>query len=91
MSFEQPPDFFLSNEAECRKLGIDSLDVMFPEHDNKVALAIGKSVCDGCLFQEPCFDYGMSHLNEVGLYGGYDDVERRYIHRKKLRAERQRQ
>jgi len=83
---EQPPDFFSSDEAQCRQLGIDAVRIMNPEDRDIIAENAARAVCSDCIFIENCREWGMSH-DQVGVLGGMTWRERHNL-TLKIRRER---
>lgn len=86
---EQPPDFFASDDAQCRQLGFEAVRLMNPEDRDIAAENAAKSVCESCVFIEPCREWGMTH-SLVGVMGGMTSRERHNIHLKIRREHRRR-
>ena len=58
------------------------LDIFFPDDDgayNPATLRYAKSVCMRCPVQRECRDQGLTMLQEVGVWGGLTDRERRRV------------
>lgn len=65
------------SEANCRRLGIEVVKLMFPEEGDVEAESIGKSVCEGCVAFEPCDELGKTvELHNDGIYAGRTRHER---------------
>jgi WhiB family redox-sensing transcriptional regulator len=43
-----------------------------------------KAVCAGCPVREPCLAYALSTGQDFGIWGGYDETERRRLRREFL-------
>jgi WhiB family redox-sensing transcriptional regulator len=58
------------------------LDVFFPNDDNvydRETLRYAKSICMKCPVQKECRDMGLTMLDEVGVWGGLTEKERRRV------------
>lgn len=83
---EQPPDFFTSDDINCRQLGIDAIRIMNPEDRDTAGEDAARMVCSDCIYIEPCREWGMTH-NQVGVLGGMTERERTNL-KHKIRRER---
>jgi len=54
----------------------------------QVQIAQAKSVCASCPVRRSCLDWAMASGNEVGIWGGLDEQERRALKRRWARAQR---
>ena len=60
------------------------LDVFFPDDDgvyDRETLRYAKSICMRCPVQKECRDMGLTMLDEVGVWGGLTERERRRVAR----------
>jgi len=68
------------NEANCKKLGIDALHIIYPDETDERAVAIAKSVCDNCITIDACRERGKYEPH--GVWAGMTATERSNLHRK---------
>jgi WhiB family redox-sensing transcriptional regulator len=47
-----------------------------------VEIRYAKAVCASCPVQQPCLAYALTTRQEFGIWGGYDENERRPLHRR---------
>ena len=74
------PDFFGKGDPLCSKI---DPDVFFPEPDSPSlhsAVRIAKEICNRCPYKTECLEWAVSR-NEIGIWGGTTDIERRKIRR----------
>jgi hypothetical protein len=75
-----PPEF---DQGNCRELGMDALNIMYPTDGDKVGEAIAKKVCEGCVVIEPCRERGKKEPE--GVWGGLAPRDRRSMKREKAK------
>ncbi len=66
-------------QANC--MGVDP-DLFFPERGASTREA--KEVCRGCVVQEDCLEYAVTHGEKFGIWGGMSERERRRVRRSRL-------
>lgn len=76
------------NEANCKKLGMDALSIMYPEEGDERAEAIARSVCNDCVAIVACTERGK--FEPAGVWAGLTAKERQNTHRKIAREKRRR-
>jgi WhiB family redox-sensing transcriptional regulator len=67
--------------AACRRV---DPELFFPIGSAGIAVAEiqrAKTVCAGCPVQQPCLTFALATNQEFGIWGGYDEDERRLLHR----------
>jgi WhiB family transcriptional regulator, redox-sensing transcriptional regulator len=75
-------DLSWRGDAACRQV---ATDVFFPVGQSGPAIGqirTAKTVCANCPAQLPCLDFALATNQEYGVWGGYDEEERRLIRRK---------
>jgi WhiB family redox-sensing transcriptional regulator len=78
-------DFYNPQQAACR--GMDA-EIFFPNAERKDRLGgahVSKEavvICNGCEVRKGCLDYSL-HYEPIGVWGGYTEVEREYLRRKR--------
>jgi WhiB family redox-sensing transcriptional regulator len=50
--------------------------VFFPDPGDRVAEAVAKRMCGGCVVRAECLDYAVAVDAEVGIFGGLTASER---------------
>ena len=68
-------------QAACR--GTDTT-LFFPEDDDEIAAA--QQVCAGCPVQQECLDHALGAREQMGIWGGATERERRRIIRQRRRS-----
>lgn len=71
-TYRQP---FRHPEARC--VGVPS--IMYPTKGKSARRAV--NICDGCPARNACLEYAIVHNEEVGVWGGTTERERRAIRR----------
>jgi WhiB family transcriptional regulator, redox-sensing transcriptional regulator len=67
--------------AACRDV---DTELFFPIGSAGIAMAEiqrAKAICARCPVQPPCLTYALATSQEFGIWGGYDEGERRLLHR----------
>lgn len=76
-------------ESNCRKLGFVAVETMYPDPEDEQAVAIGKSVCEGCVAFDACNELGMAlELHNDGIFAAQTREERERAHRSIVRNRR---
>jgi WhiB family redox-sensing transcriptional regulator len=68
--------------AACRQAADPEL--FFPIGPAGIAVAEiqrAKAICDSCPVRRPCLTFALATHQEFGIWGGYDETERRLLHR----------
>ncbi len=68
--------------ASCRRV---DPELVFPNGSGGAAAAEirqAKAVCASCLVRRPCLAYALATGQQYGIWGGFDENERRPLHRK---------
>ncbi|ATW51911.1 WhiB family transcriptional regulator [Streptomyces peucetius] len=76
------------DKAACRD---EDPDLFFPIGTSGPALlqeAEAKAVCDGCTVREPCLRWAMETGQDLGVWGGTSETERRKLKRRAARRSR---
>ncbi|GGW22561.1 WhiB family transcriptional regulator [Streptomyces xantholiticus] len=76
------------DEAACRD---EDPDLFFPIGTSGPALlqeAEAKAVCDRCTVREPCLRWAMETGQDLGVWGGTSETERRKLKRRAARRSR---
>lgn len=82
---EAQPVWVNSDERNCAPVEVQ---VMYPELTDERAVAIAKSVCDNCVFIDPCREYAMA-THEQGVWGQTTERDRRSIQRERTKFHKQ--
>ena len=72
--------------AACRVL---DPELFFPIGETGVAIAEiqrAKAVCDSCPVRQRCLTFALDTHQVYGIWGGYDEEERRILHRQRRKA-----
>ena len=72
--------------AACRQAADPEL--FFPIGSAGIAVTEiqrAKAICAGCPVQQPCLTFALATHQEFGIWGGYDETERRQLHRQRHR------
>jgi WhiB family redox-sensing transcriptional regulator len=75
--------------AACRHV---DTELFFPIGKAGTALAEiqrAKMVCAGCPVRQDCLTFALATRQEYGIWGGYDEDERRALHRQRRADRRQ--
>lgn len=76
------------NAAACRDV---DTELFFPAGTTGEAagqIDAAKRVCAGCDVREACLEYAIETNQTYGVWGGYDEQERKRLRRKRVRAQR---
>ncbi|MER6615451.1 WhiB family transcriptional regulator [Streptomyces xantholiticus] len=76
------------DKAACRD---EDPDLFFPIGTSGPALlqeAEAKAVCDRCTVREPCLRWAMETGQDLGVWGGTSETERRKLKRRAARRSR---
>ena len=68
--------------AACRQVADPEL--FFPIGSAGIAVTEtqqAKAICDSCPVRQPCLTFALATRQEFGIWGGYDETERRLLHR----------
>jgi WhiB family redox-sensing transcriptional regulator len=68
--------------AACRQAADPEL--FFPIGTASIAVVEtqrAKAICDRCPVRRPCLTFALATRQEFGIWGGYDETERRLLHR----------
>jgi WhiB family transcriptional regulator, redox-sensing transcriptional regulator len=68
--------------AACRQAADPEL--FFPIGTASIAVVEtqrAKAICDSCQVRRPCLTFALATRQEFGIWGGYDETERRLLHR----------
>jgi hypothetical protein len=65
--------------AACKD---EDTDLFFAPEDDKMSIAVAKSICEGCPVQEPCIEASQNF--SYGVWGGLTATER-YRMRRRIR------
>lgn len=68
----------ISEQGNCRELGILAVSVMYPEEGDTEAEAIAKSTCFDCPVATQCLAVAIKN-KEHGVWGGTTERDRRNI------------
>ena len=72
------PEWLSSPDRNCADVDVQTL---YPEETDDRAVAIAKSICEGCVFVDVCRDYAIK-AHEKGTWGQTSEKDRRTIMRK---------
>jgi Transcription factor WhiB len=64
------------DDAVCRGLPVEWF---FPERGDHESRILGQMCCEECPVQERCYDFGLAHEEQVGIWGGTSAKERQEI------------
>jgi len=67
------PQEILSDQGNCRL--VDS-NVMYPEDNDRRAIAIAKSICENCCVIDLCRTEALAHKERGGIWAGLTERER---------------
>ena len=70
-------------DAACKGANVE---LFFAVDDDGVAQA--KSICAGCPVQQDCLEWALASRQDDGIWGGFTEVERRRIRRRRRTAAR---
>jgi WhiB family transcriptional regulator, redox-sensing transcriptional regulator len=76
--------------AACRQ-GADP-ELFFPIGSAGIAITEiqrAKAICDSCPVRQSCLTFALTTHQEFGIWGGYDETERRLLHRQRRTRARQ--
>lgn len=72
------------DEGNCAAIGASAVALFYSL--DPVTIDRAKAVCSGCPVRQDCLDYALEH-NELGVWGGVGERERRTMKRR-LQRER---
>ena len=67
------------DKAACK--GVDP-DLFFPQRGDSIREA--KEVCQGCVVRLDCLEYALVNGENLGIWGGYSERERRRMRRRRI-------
>ena len=74
--------------AACRHA--DDPELFFPIGSAGIAVTEiqrARAICDSCPVRQPCLTFALATHQEFGIWGGYDETERRLLHRQQANPE----
>lgn len=60
-------------------------EIFFPRKGEDHTANKAKHICRQCPVQTQCLDYALKHNEHYGIWGGYNDTERRTLKRQRRR------
>lgn len=61
-------------------------DIFFPDPSDDATAEIAKRICAGCPVREDCLEHAIAFNEREGVWGGYNEQERRSLRRARTRA-----
>lgn len=83
---ETSPKLVLNLEDWTRQAACSSLEdisIFFPERGQNKEGNEAKRICVSCPVRKPCLDYAVRNNQDIGIWGGLNEKERRYINKAK--------
>ena len=71
--------------ASCREVGGD---IWHPEQGHNEHVPVAKAICADCPVKLECLEHALTHDEQLGIWGGLSERERRPLHRKAKAARR---
>lgn len=84
MKYADMPDFFDKGPTPCSEADPDGF---FPEQGEYHISRLAKRICQSCPYQKECLDWALEKEEELGIWGGSSEYERKQIRNGKLRKE----
>jgi WhiB family redox-sensing transcriptional regulator len=85
-NYMEMPDFF-NKEKGATPCSEADPDGFFPEQGEQHLGRLAKKICKTCPYQPECLDWALKNDEEIGIWGGSSEQERRQIRTGKLKKE----